>query len=107
MKNFFKYADDVTLLKPELSDLEPSEEFTNVQQWARDNKMVINLEKTKEIVFHKPNPRCFRMPPPLDKIDQVLSAKMLGVVLSSNLKFNEHIKYLLYVNVLKRCISWN
>ena len=69
--------------------------FLNVQQWARENKMVINLEKTKEIVFHKPNPRCYIMPPPLHGIDQVLSVKLLGVVLSSNLKFNEHIKYLL------------
>ena len=95
MKKIFKYADDVTLLKPELFDLKLSEEFLNVQQWACNNNIVINLEKTKEIVFHKPNSHFFIMPPPLEETYQVLSAKLLSVVLSSNLKFNEHIKYLL------------
>ena len=95
MNKIFKHADDVILLKRELSDLELSAEFLNVQQWARDNKMVINLRKTKKIIFHKPNPRCYILPPPLDGIDQILSTKLLGVVLSNNLKLNEHIKYLL------------
>jgi len=35
------------------------------------------------------------MPSPLEEVDQVNSTKLLGVFLSSNLKFNEHIKYLL------------
>ena len=33
MNKVFKYADNVTLLKPELSDLELPVEFLNVQQW--------------------------------------------------------------------------
>ena len=52
-----KYADDATLLVPELTSLSIEKEFRCVQKWACDNKLSINLSKTKEIVFHQPNPR--------------------------------------------------
>ena len=35
------------------------------------------------------------MPTPLNAIDQVQSAKLLGVILNSDLKFIHHVKYLL------------
>ena len=52
-----KYADDAYLLVPETSDVDIVTEFNSVKDWATRNKMVINFLKTKEMVFHRPNPR--------------------------------------------------
>jgi len=45
------FVDDLTLLVPENSDISVAAEFTKVQDWAKHNIMVINLSKTKEIIF--------------------------------------------------------
>jgi len=34
-----------------------SAEFENILQWAADNLMTVNINKTKEIVFHRPSAR--------------------------------------------------
>ena len=47
----FKYADDTTLLVPENTDIELSVEFQHFRCWAEDIHMIINLVKTKQIVF--------------------------------------------------------
>ena len=59
--------------------------------------MTVNINKTKEIVFHRPSAR-HSLPIPLIGIEQVLSAKLLGVTFCSNLKFDDHVK-----NVLTIC----
>ena len=51
-----KYADDATLLVPEIHSNSLVEEFSNVQKWAILNKLTISMSKTKEMVFHRPNP---------------------------------------------------
>ena len=51
-----KYADDATLLVPEIHSNSLEEEFFNVQKWAILNKLTINMSKTKEMVFHRPSP---------------------------------------------------
>lgn len=48
----FKYADDTNILEPENSDVPLVGEFANFLDWACINKMMIDLSKTKEIVFH-------------------------------------------------------
>jgi len=53
----FKYADDNNLLVPENTVVDLAVEFGNIQRWADSNDMVINLQKTKEIVLHRPHPR--------------------------------------------------
>jgi len=45
--------------------------------WASLNKMVINFQKTKEIVFHHPNPRNIVHPAAIGVIEQVAVAKLL------------------------------
>ncbi len=65
---------------------------------SSENKMQINFQKTKEIVFRRPNPKLIIYPPPLDQIDQVPFAKLLGVTLDQALRFDMHIK-----NTLKLC----
>ena len=91
----FKYADDTNLLVPEHTDVELAREFDNVCQWAHSNKMILNRSKTKELVFHRPNPRTFLKPKPLDQIDQVNEAKLLGVIIKDSLKFDSHVKFIM------------
>ena len=81
-----KYADDTSLLVPSDSDTDLVDEFDNIKRWAAQNHMAINLQKTKELVFRRPNPRLV-LPVPLDQIEQVHCAKLLGIYLSDcNLK---------------------
>jgi len=47
----FKYADDTTLLVPQHTDIDISDEFDHIKTWARANKLILNLGKTKEIVL--------------------------------------------------------
>jgi len=67
----FKYADDTNLLVPENTDVDLAVEFGNIQRWADSNGMIINLHKSKEIVLHRPHPRRWSLPKPIDGIEQV------------------------------------
>jgi len=77
-----KYADDVDLLVPEHSTVDLSCEFNNVKDWAAKNKIIINFQKTKELVFHRPNPRNIFYPGSVET-EQVKVAKLLGCSYSS------------------------
>jgi hypothetical protein len=74
-----KYADDTTLLVPENTDIPLSQEFDNIKTWALQNKMIINFNKTKELVFYRPNPHHSVHPLPVDVIERIPEAKVLGV----------------------------
>ena len=87
----FKYADDTNLLVPENSDVDLAVEFGNIQRWAHSNGTFNNLRKTKEIVLHRPHPRRWSLPKPIDGIEQVQSAKLLGVIFQSTFSFVDHI----------------
>jgi len=60
--SIFKYADDTTLLVPEHTDTNINDEFEHIQVWATTNKLVINQDKTKKIVFRRPRPSYFHIP---------------------------------------------
>ena len=77
MNMLIKYADDTNLLVPSVSDVGLAEEFSHVKQWAAENRMVINILKTKEIVFRRPNPRLYINPVPISEVQQVTTAKLL------------------------------
>lgn len=89
-----KYADDTNLLVPEHTDVPMKDEFEAVMQWASSNKMVINLAKTKEIVFRRPSPKLDILPA-LPDIELVDEAKLLGIVVTNNLHFDNHINFIL------------
>ena len=46
-----KYVDDASLLVTEKTVVEMSEEFSNIINYSGDNKLTVNLAKTKEIIF--------------------------------------------------------
>ena len=95
INKIFKFADDTNLLVPEQSDISMEEEFTNIQDWARRNKMVINLSKTKEIVFRRPHPGKFALSPSIEEVEIVREAKLLGVILTDNFSFDMHVNSIL------------
>jgi hypothetical protein len=52
----FKYSDDSDLLVSKNTDVQLYDEFLTIQRRTVSNKMIINISKTTDIVFHHPNP---------------------------------------------------
>ena len=92
-----KYADDTDLLVPENTDYTLAEEFEHIKEWAAANKMLINIPKTKELVFHRPHPSRSHMPLADENIEQVKIARLLGVGFVGNLNFDEHVTFVLSI----------
>jgi len=93
-----KYADDSTLVVPEDSDIGLETEFNNILEWADNNSMVINLPKTKELIFYNPRARPKSFPPPIPTVERVTSAKLLGIYIQDNFKCDMHLKYIMTVS---------
>ena len=93
------YADDVNLLVPENTDIQLHDEFTHIQQWADENRMILNHSKTKEMVFHRPHPSKFCLPPSLEGIEQLQTAKLLGVVFQGSFSFVTRVDGILKLSV--------
>ena len=92
-KNFhlLKYADDTVLMEllhsDELSSLQQASE--SLGNWCYDNELIINVSKTKEMVFSN-----LRFTPSCDYlilndmcVDRVENFKYLGTILDSKLNF--------------------
>jgi len=54
-------------------------------------------EKAKEIVLHRPHPRRWSLPKSLESIEQMQSAKLLGVIFQSTFSFVDHVDYILEI----------
>jgi len=72
----FKYVDDINLLVPEYTDVFLSVEYDHCKQWADLNHLVVNHNKTREIVFHLPRVRNLHLPPKDDCIERVCTDKI-------------------------------
>ena len=82
---------------PEKYDVDLSEELRNVLKWAEHNKLPVNMVKTKEIVFHRPNARNVLFPSVLPGIERVLCAQLLGVWLQVDMGMRKHVAYILHI----------
>jgi len=93
------YADDTTLLTSlnftSLNNSYPSlnQELNLISDWLKVNKLSLNIEKTKAMIFHTPNRRI--NPPTLIideiQIDYVEKFNFLGLIIDKNLKWNFHV----------------
>jgi len=90
-----KYADDIILLVPENSTVDTATALCHAQAWAVANKLGVNTKKTKEMVPRQPRARSHHMPPPLDDVGRVASAKFLGVIFQDNFKMDLHVNSIL------------
>ena len=88
-----KYADDTSLVVPQNSSVTLETEFAHLldRTGLKKNKLKLNNSKTKEIVYHRPRLSRHIIPPPLPDIEQVTSAKILGVIFSHTLSPTPHI----------------
>ena len=59
------------MIVPENTNVCLEDEFKHVVQWSVQNKLIIDLTKSKEMVFHRPGPCHFIAPPPLVDIERV------------------------------------
>jgi Reverse transcriptase (RNA-dependent DNA polymerase) len=73
-----EYADDTTLMVPENTDVCLEDQFKHVVQWSAQNKLIINLTKTKKMVFHRPSFYPFIASPFLVDIERVATFELLG-----------------------------
>ena len=69
----------------------------NVSKWANDNKLMVNMAKTKKIVFHRPNARNYLPLAELPGIERVMLAKIPGVWLQDDLGFRKNIDYVMHI----------
>jgi len=81
----------------EHTDCQLDEEFGHIENGALKNKMIINKAKTEELVCHRPHPTKFNMPDPLDGVARQRVAKLLGVIFTGKLSFEDHVNFVLTV----------
>ena len=55
------------------------------------------MRKTKEIVFHRSNPRTSIVMPALQAIEKIKETKLLGVIFSDGFHFDSHVNYILKI----------
>ena len=86
--------------------------LTSCNNWMTDNKLRLNLSKTKCMLIHSSKLN----PPPLDisldstSVEQVSTFKLLGCIIDHHLTWNSHIQYISSkvsrsINLLRR-LSW-
>jgi hypothetical protein len=92
-----KYADDTYLVVPAANLQSCTAEIDNIEQWAKENNLVLNRNKSVEIVFVPPRSRrAIEIPPPaVPSIARVDSITALGVTISRKFSVTQHIENLL------------
>ena len=94
----WKYVDDTTLSETVIVNEESVLQCTldGINLWCEENDMVLNTRKCKEILicFWKKKPNFQQLTVNNYPVEHVNSAKLLGVMLSSDLKWNEHVAYI-------------
>ena len=78
-----KYADNTTLLVPEVYDVQVEDELENIMKWSNVNKLQLNLVKSKEILFRLSNVQLYILPVQFDNIERLECVKLLGCVLAA------------------------
>ena len=69
-----KFADDVDLITTLDNYDKIQDEIEHVDQWAKNNNLILNKDKSREIIF-RGNKSVQGIPPPLDGITRVNSIK--------------------------------
>ena len=91
----WKYVDDTTTSEVAAKGCESNVQqlADRVAQWSSDNRVKLNSDKCKElrISFGKNQPEFQPILVNGQELEVVQSAKLLGVTVTSNLSWNEHI----------------
>jgi hypothetical protein len=99
--DYAKYVDDTTVasVSPDPNDLSLQIAANHLSTWCRENYMKTNTKKTKEMIIHFGKKLTIDSIPPLtidgDHIERVSCFKLLGVIISSDLSWEQHVSYIL------------
>ena len=93
------YADDTTLycnINRDISDQDINAELKKVSDWLCSNKLSLNVKKTKCMVFHTAQRKVAYPILTLNniEIERVTQFNFLGVIISSNMKWNGHVTHI-------------
>ena len=92
------YADDTILYKSSdnIDDLQHTlnNELTHIFNWSNENKLLLNSEKTKCMLFTTSAHPQFKLTLNSSEIEKVKEFKFLGLWLQDNLKFKKHVSEL-------------
>ena len=97
--NVLMYANDTTLFcnyDNILNDIVINSEINKIYNWLCSNNLSLNVSKTKFMCFHAPQKV---MTYPILKINNInierlIDLNFLGLIISSNLKWNKHIDHI-------------
>ena len=94
----YKYADDCTFYeivgKSHISEIQ--KDLDDLLDWTKNNNMLLNVKKTKElqISFLNDSPRFEQLTANNDQVEVVSSFKLLGLIITSNLSWDQHVTYI-------------
>ena len=91
----YMYADDTTLFC-NFDNIRNQNTINNIYTWLCYNKLSLNVSKTKDMCFHTFNRIVIYPKLKINNftIDRVTDFKLLGLIVSSNLKWNKHIDHI-------------
>jgi len=92
-----KFADDTYLIIPASNQSSRHTELLNIQNWAKQNNLSLNCNKSCEILFADTRRRRRRHvdePPPLPGIARCSTLKMLGVAIGNDFSVSQHVQQL-------------
>ena len=95
----WKYIDDTTISKvlPRNGRSSLQDVVDNVQNWSDVNRLQLNVSKCKELLiyFGKTTDPFSRVSINSGQLDLVDHARMLGLTVSNDLKWNEHVSIII------------
>jgi len=91
-----KYADDCYLLIPSSNSASVTLELDHISRWAADCNLKLNQKKTSEMIIHRPRVGLGNLTAPgtTTGLARVTSMVILGVTISDDLRFNNHVQRL-------------
>ena len=98
--NFFMYADNTTIyfnikdFGQQNTEVEINAELEKVNTWLKLNKLSLNVQKTKFMIFHKHQKQIKDLNVCIDNtlIERVESFNYLGIMLNETLSWKSHIE---------------
>ncbi len=96
------YADDTALFSSSISQIDLmmklKMELSTISEWLKLNKLTLNVNKTKYVIFGTRNQVQAQINYKLDvngqELERVQHMKYLGVILDSQLTFDEHVNFI-------------
>ena len=97
--NMLMYADDTTLycnINQTVTEIQINAELEKMNAWLSANKLSLNVKKTKCIVFHTAQRKINYQNLIMNNsnIERVTQFNFLGIIISSTLKWKNHIDHI-------------